>query len=58
MKIFYLLTPALLLATAAYAQAPSDSTAIKQVLEKESATWRAGDVAGHAQCWHLQPYSR
>ena len=22
------------------------------------ATWRAGDVAGHAACWHLQPYSR
>jgi len=35
-----------------------DTAAIKQVLEKESATWRAGDVAGHAACWHLQPYSR
>ena len=40
-------------------QKPADETAaIKQVLEKESATWRAGDVAGHAACWHLQPDSR
>lgn len=38
---------------------PSDDTAaIKHLLEKEAATWRAGDVAGHAACWHLQPYSR
>lgn len=38
---------------------PADETAaIRQVLERESATWRAGDVAGHAACWHLQPYSR
>ena len=35
-----------------------DEAAIKAVLERESATWRAGDVAGHAACWHLQPYSR
>lgn len=38
---------------------PADETAaIKQVLEKESATWRAGDARGHAACWHPQPYSR
>jgi len=35
-----------------------DTAAIKQVLEKESATWRAGDVPGHAACWHIRPYSR
>ncbi|RZK97650.1 MAG: nuclear transport factor 2 family protein [Hymenobacter sp.] len=35
-----------------------DTAAIKQVLEKESATWRAGDAPGHAACWHIQPYSR
>ena len=35
-----------------------NAAAIKQVLEKESATWRAGDVPGHAACWHIQPYSR
>lgn len=28
------------------------------MLEKESATWRAGNASGHAACWHIQPYSR
>lgn len=38
---------------------PTDeAAAIRRVLERESATWRAGDVPGHAACWHLQPYSR
>lgn len=58
MKILCLLLPALALAARGHAQALPDSTAIKQVLEKESATWRAGDVAGHAQCWVVRPYSR
>jgi hypothetical protein len=35
-----------------------DSTAIQQLLEKESATWRSGDFAAHSDCWHIQPYSR
>lgn len=35
-----------------------DSTAIKALLEKESATWRSGDVKAHAGCWQIQPYSR
>ncbi|MGB8703887.1 MAG: endo-arabinase [Gillisia sp.] len=35
-----------------------DETAIKQVLEKESATWREGDVEAHAECWEIKPYSR
>ena len=39
-------------------QPPDDTASIKHLLEKEAATWRAGDVAGHAACWHLQPYSR
>ncbi len=39
------------------AQSP-DTTAIKALLEKEAATWRSGDVKGHADCWHIQPYSR
>ena len=42
----------------ALAQAGSDSIAIVRLLEKESATWRSGDVAAHADCWHIQPYSR
>jgi hypothetical protein len=32
--------------------------AIKQLLEKESATWRSGDIKGHAECWAIKPYSR
>jgi len=55
------LTLCLLLALplAAYAQtSPDEEAAIRQVLERESATWRAGDVAGHAACWQLRPYSR
>ncbi len=36
----------------------NDSTAIQQLLEIESATWRSGDFEGHADCWHIQPYSR
>ena len=36
----------------------NDSTLIQQLLEKESATWRAGDFQGHSDCWHIQPYSR
>ena len=37
---------------------PREEAAIRQVLERESATWRAGDVAGHAACWQLRSYSR
>lgn len=35
-----------------------DYSAIKKVLEKESATWRSGDIKNHAACWKVQPYSR
>lgn len=35
-----------------------ETEAIKKLLEKESATWRSGDVKAHADCWHIQPYSR
>lgn len=42
----------------AYSQTQDDSIAIKKLLEKESATWRSGDVAAHASCWKIQPYSR
>ena len=34
-----------------------ETAAIKTLLEKESATWRAGDSKAHADCWHIQPYS-
>ncbi|MDQ6609920.1 MAG: endo-arabinase [Bacteroidota bacterium] len=35
-----------------------ESIAIKTLLEKESATWRSGDVKAHADCWKIQPYTR
>ena len=35
-----------------------DQNAIIKLLEKESATWQAGDIKAHADCWHIQPYSR
>jgi hypothetical protein len=41
-----------------HAQSVNDTTAIKQLLERESATWRSGDVQAHADCWHIQPYSK
>ncbi len=40
-----------------YSQQASDSLAITTLLEKESATWRSGDVKAHADCWKVQPYS-
>ena len=36
----------------------ADETAIKELLEKESATWRSGDIKAHADCWVIRPYSR
>jgi lactoylglutathione lyase len=38
-------------------QSSEESDAIKKLLEKESATWRAGDSTEHASCWQIQPYS-
>lgn len=43
---------------AGYCQTANEEEAIKQLLEKESSTWRSGDIKGHADCWHIQPYSR
>jgi len=41
-----------------HAQRSADSVAIIRLLEKESATWRSGDMAAHASCWLIRPYSR
>lgn len=41
-----------------HAQSKNDSAAIKTLLEKESKTWRSGDVKAHATCWQIRPYSR
>lgn len=35
-----------------------EELAIKQLLEKESATWRTGDIKAHAECWLIKPYSK
>ncbi|MGZ3846811.1 MAG: hypothetical protein ACXVBH_12185 [Flavisolibacter sp.] len=35
-----------------------DTIAIRQLLEKESATWRSGDAKAHASCWQIRPYSK
>jgi hypothetical protein len=43
---------------AANSQSVTDEAAIKRLLEKESSTWRAGDIEGHAACWKIQPYSK
>lgn len=56
MKKFLVLT-SLLLSTAVFSQSKEEK-AIIQLLEKESATWRSGDIAGHADCWAIRPYSR
>lgn len=36
----------------------SEEAAIIALLEKESATWRSGEVEAHAACWAIKPYSR
>lgn len=42
----------------ACSQKSDESANIKKLLEKESATWRARDGRGHADCWYIQPYTR
>jgi hypothetical protein len=58
MKYFSLLITFTLITLFARAQKTEDTTAIKNLLQKEAATWRAGDVKGHADCWFIEPYSR
>ena len=55
MVLFFMITS---LAHIAYSQNTDESQAVKQLLEKESATWRSGDIKAHADCWFIQPYSR
>ncbi len=58
MKYFTLLCFGISVLTAVEAQAVNDTSAIKQLLEKESATWRSGDIKAHADCWQVQLYSK
>ena len=48
----------LLVSLCCYSQSIPDTVAIKQLLAKESTTFRSGDIKGHADCWKIQPYSR
>ncbi|MBP6557806.1 MAG: endo-arabinase [Flavobacterium sp.] len=57
MKKIWLPLFILFLVPMAYGQS-DEEIAIKKVLEKESATWRSGDIKGHAECWQIRPYSR
>lgn len=41
-----------------YGQMQKDSLAIVHLLERESLTWRMGDLEGHAACWQERPYGR
>lgn len=58
MQRILLFVSCLLFSVCTDAQNLHDSTAIKQLLEKESSTWRSGDVKAHADCWVVRPYSR
>lgn len=58
MKYLAILWVCLATSLNASSQPGSDTTAIKALLEKEAATWRAGDEKGHAACWQVRPYSR
>lgn len=40
------------------AQFAKDSALIKELLQKDAATWRANDIKAHAECWSIKPYSR
>lgn len=58
MKKSWITVLLLLVLAQAQAQPLNDSVAIRLLLEKESATWRSGDIAAHAACWQIRPYSR
>jgi hypothetical protein len=57
MKKFLLIFCLATIAIKSFSQS-KDEMAIKLLLEKESATWRSGDVKGHAECWAIKPYTR
>ncbi|MEL0272696.1 MAG: hypothetical protein VW932_06315, partial [Flavobacteriaceae bacterium] len=40
------------------AQTARDTLEILDLLEKESRTWRSGDVAEHASCWQERSYNK
>ena len=58
MKLTFFTVIGLFITLSVHSQSIPDTTAIKQLLEKESTTFRSGDIKGHADCWKIQPYSR
>ncbi|HEY0434129.1 MAG TPA: hypothetical protein VGC95_09670 [Chitinophagaceae bacterium] len=58
MKKLLLFTASIFAIMSVMGQASNDTSQIKALLEKESATWRSGDLKAHADCWHIQPYSK
>lgn len=48
----------LAISTSAYGSYTTDEAEIIALLEKESTSWRLGDLEAHAECWNIQPYSR
>lgn len=58
MKFKLCIVIALFCASFAFAQKEKDQEKIRKLLERESSTWRLQDTKGHAECWHIQPYSR
>tara|TARA_R110000787_G_scaffold194389_1_gene305951 strand:+ start:139 stop:573 length:435 start_codon:yes stop_codon:yes gene_type:complete len=48
----------LLVLTVSMSYGQTDKESIVSLLEKESLTWRSGDIEGHENCWSIKPYSR
>jgi hypothetical protein len=54
--LFYFLFVAIVLFSCT--KKTDEISAIKAVIERETTTWRLGDIKGHAECWYIQPYTR
>lgn len=58
MRRYFLTILFLIFGINVFCQNINDSVAIVKVLEKESRTWRSGDIEGHSECWQVRPYNR
>lgn len=56
-RILFIIVLSILVASS-FGQSSNDSIAIVQLLEKESTSWRMGDMERHAECWQARPYNR
>ncbi len=57
MKNYFNLVILAMASTLASAQTTNDTIAIKELLIKEGATWRIGNIEEHASCWMVKPYN-